>query len=169
MNKLLKDSFLLYSTVWLSLVFLGSSIIFAEEIDTSSTAIDETADPKVTTSNNKEGNKQNAGITVAEALLTEAIWFGSEEEVTIATRHEIPVSKAPSIVTVITAEEIKHLGYRTFVEILRTVPGFEILKAGGFGNTITAVRGLVGSSKVRLMINGHLVNNPLGGRCISYL
>ncbi|MCF6154553.1 MAG: TonB-dependent receptor [Candidatus Brocadia sp.] len=77
-----------------------------------------------------------------EEFATEAIWFGSGEEITIATRHEIPISKAPSIVTVITAEEIKNSGYRTFVEILRTVPGFEILKTGDFGVVIPVVRGL---------------------------
>lgn len=102
-------------------------------------------------------------VTVAEVLSTEAIWFGMGEQVTIITRHETPVSKAPGIVGVITAEEIKHLRYRTLAEILRIVPGFEILKGGGFGDIIPAVRGLISASKVRLMINGHLVNNPLGG------
>ena len=66
----------------------------------------------------------------------------------------------------ITAEEIKNLGYRTFVEILRTVPGFEVLKDGSFGTVRPSVRGLASSStgnKIRLMLNGHFVNNPLNG------
>ncbi|HHT9144184.1 MAG: hypothetical protein Q7J76_09390 [Candidatus Brocadiaceae bacterium] len=65
---------------------------------------------------------------VKKGLSTEAVWFGFDKAVTIVTRHETQVSKAPSIVMVITDEEIKNLGYRTFVVILRTVPGFEILK-----------------------------------------
>jgi len=104
---------------------------------------------------------------VADGISTEAIWFGFGEEVTIATRHETQIRKAPSIVTVITDEEIKNLGYRTFAEILRTVPGFEILKKADFGEVVPAVRGLAGADKVRVMLNGHLVNNPLGGGAFS--
>lgn len=101
--------------------------------------------------------------SLKEAISTEAIWFGASEEVSIATRHEIPIGKAPSIVTVITAEEIEHQGHRTFVEILRTIPGFEILKDVSFGAVSPVVRGLVGSEKIRVMLNGHLVNTPLSG------
>src|SRR3972149_10373319 len=107
------------------------------------------------------------GTAVADGISTEAIWFGFGEEVTIATRHETQIRKAPSIVTVITDEEIKNLGYRTFAEILRTVPGFEILKKADFGEVVPAVRGLAGADKVRVMLNGHLVNNPLGGGAFS--
>jgi len=46
-------------------------------------------------------------VAVADGISTEAIWFGFGEEVTIATRHETQISKAPSIVTAITDEEIK--------------------------------------------------------------
>ena len=102
-------------------------------------------------------------VAVADGISTEAIWFGFGEEVTIATRHETQISKAPSIVTVITDEEIKNLGYRTFAEILRTVPGFEILKKADFGDVVPAVRGLESANKVRVMLNGHFINNPLRG------
>ena len=91
----------------------------------------------------------------------------AETEVSIATKHDTRVSKAPSIVTVITGEEIKHLGYRTFVEILRTLPGFEITKSGIFGVSSPNVRGFTGGDKVRVMLNGHLVNNPLDGSAFS--
>ena len=103
---------------------------------------------------------------IADEFSTEALWFGFSEEVSIATRHETPISKAPSIVTVITAEEIKNLGYRTIVEVLRIVPGFEILKVADFGVVIPVVRGLATSSsanRIRVMINGHFVNDPLRG------
>jgi len=102
-------------------------------------------------------------VAVADEISTEAIWFGFGEEVTIATRHETLISKAPSILTVITGEEIKNLGYHTFAEILRTVPGFEILKKADFGDVVPAVRGLESANKVRVMLNGHLINNPLRG------
>ncbi|MDQ1271620.1 MAG: hypothetical protein QG591_250 [Planctomycetota bacterium] len=149
-----KYSFLLFT--YLSVLTISidsnSSKVLAESIDT-------------TDSPDTSSKKSAADITttVAEELSTEAIWFGLGDVVTISTRQETPIGKAPSIVTVITAEMIKQLGYRSFVEILRTVPGFELLQAGGFGSTLIAARGLVGSGRVRLMINGHMVNNPLFG------
>ncbi len=96
-----------------------------------------------------------------EAILEEIRWLQAEAIVTIATKHGIPLSKAPSMVTVITAEEIKHLGYRTFVEVLRVVPGFEIQKNSDFGHSAPAVRGIGGSERIRVLVDGHHVNNPL--------
>ena len=164
-------SFLSPSILLLSFVSFISSEILAEgtglsstPIDyTSSTTVEKAAQPTENTSGNKEKRTQDMEAAIIEELSTEAIWFGFEKEVAIATRHETPIGKAPSIVTVITAEEIKNLGYRTFVEILRTVPGFEILKMADFGDVVPAVRGLESANKVRVMINGHFINNPLRG------
>ena len=63
-----------------------------------------------TFSGNDENNPPFEVSTIANELSTEALWFGFDEEVTIATRHETKISKAPSIVTVLTAEEIENLG-----------------------------------------------------------
>ncbi len=155
MNCLL---FLSLLVLLIAVIPFVSFIIFAEDTDTSHHT--------GTLSRNDE-NQPYRTSTITEEFLTEAIWFGFDEEVTIATRHETLISKAPSIVTVITDEEIKNLGYRTFAEILRTVPGFEILKKADFGEAVPAVRGLAGADKVRVMLNGHLVNNPLGGGAFS--
>ncbi len=110
----------------------------------------------------------DADTAITDMHSSEVIWLESEV-VTIATRHEMPASKAPCIVTVITAEEIKNLGYRTFTEILRIVPGFEILKMADFGDVVPAVRGLESANKVRVMIDGHFVNNPLRGSAFNGL
>ncbi len=64
------------------------------------------------------------------------VWFCRRSNHRNATRKS---ARRPGIVTVITAEEIKNLGYRTFVEILRTIPGFEILKDGSNGVVVPAV------------------------------
>lgn len=130
----------------------------------------ETIQPIVTSSSNKEKYTRDMEVALAEEISTEAIWFGFDEEIAIATRHETPISKAPSIVTVITAEEIKNLGYRTFVEILRIVPGFEILKFADFGVVVPSVRGVATSStgnRIRVMIDGHFVNDPLQGSAFT--
>jgi iron complex outermembrane receptor protein len=146
-----------------SFISFDSSEIFAEGTDKS--AIKEATQQAETeiVSRNRENVHETTDAVIAEEIATEALWFGFYEEVTIATRHETPVSKAPSIVTVITAEEIKNLGYRTFAEILRTVPGFEIAQGGTSGSVLPNVRGLDFAGQIRLMLNGHLVNNPFRG------
>ncbi len=106
-----------------------------------------------------------------EDLLQKQIeWLQAESApvVSISTRHQTPIEKAPGIVTVMTAKEIKNSGYRNFVEILRTVPGFELLKDGAIGTEYAITRGLEGSSKVRLMLNGHMVNDPFRGSPFSH-
>lgn len=162
-------SFLSSGILLLSLVPFISPKILAEGTDTSSTLIWGTTRSVETTSSKKEKHTRDVEAAVAEELVTEAIWFGFGEEVAIATRHESPIGKAPSIVTVITVRDIKNLGYRTFVEILRTVPGFEILKDDSFGAVVPNVRGLIGSEKIRVMLNGHLVNNPFSGGGIYFI
>ncbi len=99
------------------------------------------------------------GECLAKAQSTEAAWLGGNDEVSIATRHETSIGKAPSIITVITGEEIKNMGYRTLIEILRTIPGFELLMKGENGNTMPAIRGLEGTARTRVMLNGHFIGN----------
>lgn len=146
-----------------SMVILSLSQFFSFKILAEGT---ETARPIEISPSNNEKYNNDAAVALEEEIKTEAIWFGFYEEVTIATRHETPIGKAPSIVTVITAEEIKNLGYRTFVEILRTVPGFELLKFADTGDVGPSIRGLATTTnvnRIRLMLDGHFVNNPVRG------
>ncbi len=140
-----------------------STRIFAEGTDTSPIETKEASQLTEILSNNKEKHPNDMEVALAEEIATEAVWFGSGEEVTIATRQETPINKAPSIVTVITGEEIKNLGYRTLIELLRTIPGFEIRKEPGTGVVEPIVRGAEGASKVKLMLNGHTVNTNTTG------
>src|SRR3990167_8910516 len=110
--------------ILLSYISLNPRLAYAENAEATTDIVQEPAN--ITES---KPNSSNTNNNIEEALSTEAIWFGLKEEVTIATRHETPVSKAPSIVTVITAEEIKNLGYRTFAEILRIIP--EVIRGPG--------------------------------------
>ena len=161
--KYLFKHLLLQSIVLLSIVHLHSFEIFAEGTSTFQIETREATQSTENLSKSEEKHTKDTKVALAEEFATEAIWFGFDKEIAIATRQETPIGKAPSIVTVITAEEIKNLGYRTFVEILRTVPGFEIMKHGDRGDVSPAVRGVEGGEKVRVMINGHLINDPLSG------
>ena len=158
-SNLLRNSrfFLLFSFTLLFIlsVFLVSTKILAEGTET----------PHITEnySHNDGKNTSFTSAAMEEEFAVECLWLACDHTIAIATRQETPVSKSPGIVTVITAEEIKNLGYRTFVEILRTIPGFEILKKGDYGRVVTAIRGLEAGNRLRLMLNGHLVNDPRTG------
>jgi iron complex outermembrane receptor protein len=97
-------------------------------------------------------------------LLEEIKWLQAESVITIATKHKTPISKAPGIATVITAKQIKQMGFRTLADILKIVPGFYI-SMDETGEREVAVRGVLddASQKLKVLIDGHSVNNPWSG------
>ncbi|KXK32349.1 MAG: TonB-dependent receptor [Candidatus Brocadia sinica] len=143
-----------YSSILFSCIPFYSFTILAE--GTEATHITESH-------SNNEKDTSYTGAVLKEEFATECLWLACDQTTALATRQETPLSKAPSIVTVITAEEIKNLGYRTFIEILRTVPGFEILKRGDLGISLPVVRGVQCENRVRVMVNGHFTMNPARG------
>jgi len=90
-----------------------------------------------------------------------------EQFVTVASKHKETANKAPSIITVITAEEIENMGALVLTDILRTVPGFDIIKDGAFGRTDYIARGirntLTSDNKIKTLIDGHSLNMPYNG------
>lgn len=57
----------------------------------------------------------------------EVTLFGEEEfKIQAATKTELPISKAPSSVTVISAQQIRESGARTIPELLRLVAGVNV-------------------------------------------
>lgn len=112
----------------------------------------------------EEVSIQSESTEAIQSIQEEIRWLQAEALVTIATKHEIPISKAPGIVTVITAEEIKNMGYRTLTEVLKTMPGFDI-SIDVAGLSVIAVRGVLDrtSPKVKVLIDGHSVNEPWTG------
>ena len=86
-------------------------------------------------------------------------------DISITTKHAVPASRAPGIVTVITAQQIKQMGYRTLADVLKTVQGFDINMNRFGGEKITA-RGVFDdtmSPKVRVLIDGHSINHQWSG------
>ncbi len=75
-------------------------------------------------------------------------------ETTIATASKQTVSKAPAVVTLITADDIKAIGATNLVEVLEGVPGIHI-RVSQFGNRpLVQFRGAKGTQTL-LMINGN--------------
>ncbi|MDM8551531.1 TonB-dependent receptor [Desulfobacterales bacterium HSG2] len=104
---------------------------------------------------------------VEAAIDEEFKWLREEAEaqfVTVATKTKMTAQEAPSIVSVITAEEIRNMGARNIVDVLRTVPGFDLVKRGNDVLQQIYIRGLTspGNEKVKIMINGHSMQMLLG-------
>ena len=80
-----------------------------------------------------------------------------------ASKFEQKVTDAPSFVTIVTADEIKKLGYRTLADILRSVSSFVITNDRNY--TYAAVRGLGVpgdyNSRILILIDQHRLNDNI--------
>src|SRR5512137_514742 len=76
-----------------------------------------------------------------------------------ATKHSTSLRKAPAIATVITADEIRNMGARNLLDVLKMVPGFGV-SVDNDGIPMLEVRGIrtFYSEKVLVMIDGHSQN-----------
>ena len=93
-----------------------------------------------------------------DGLDDEFMLFQKTKYVRIASKKEEDINKEPSIVTVITAKEIENMGARTLTDILRTVPGFDIIKDAAIGFVEVGTRG---AQRLSEGIKVHIVNNEL--------
>jgi outer membrane receptor protein involved in Fe transport len=91
-------------------------------------------------------------------------------KVAIATKTDQRLSETPSIVSVITTEDIKNMGARELTDVLQTIPGFELLKKfdGEYGIGIRGVKDPRCTSKLLIMIDGIPYNQVLYGYSIYY-
>ncbi len=74
-----------------------------------------------------------------------------ERLVTVASRYAQTVRKAPSIVKLFTAEEIRAAGFRTVSEALRTLPGI-YLWTSPEGRDLAAIRGVISPDNNKLLV-----------------
>ncbi|MBI5855216.1 MAG: TonB-dependent receptor [Nitrospirae bacterium] len=81
-----------------------------------------------------------------------------EETVSIAVRHEQPISEAPSNVYVITDEDIRHSGATDIPTILRRIPGVEVMQTTGADFNVS-VRGdnQLTANKLLVMVDGRSI------------
>lgn len=78
--------------------------------------------------------------SATEQKLHEEALYLKEETVSIASRYEQPISKAPSDVYVITDEDIKSSGATDIPTLLRQVPGMEVMQTNAVDFNVS-VRG----------------------------
>lgn len=98
------------------------------------------------------------------------IFFLMDQQlISIASKVEETVAKAPSVITVITADQIENMGAKTLNDVLRIVPGFDMRKEGTFGLETFGVRGVDdGHKQTKVLIDGHSILLPLSGTSIWY-
>lgn len=101
-----------------------------------------------------------SGLPAKESLELEDLLDISFEElikIHVATKSEKTMREAPSIVSVITGEEIKNMGARNIIDVLRTVPGFDVTLSpiGTYQINIRGMRSSRHNDKIKIMIDGH--------------
>ncbi len=92
--------------------------------------------------------------------------YGDKATVSIATGAAQPIRLAPSVATVITAEDIRALGADDLDQVLETVPGLHVSRSPvGYGPvyTIRGIRGTVINPEVLMLINGVPLTASYGG------
>jgi outer membrane receptor protein involved in Fe transport len=83
--------------------------------------------------------------------------------ITTASRILERATEAPATVYVITSADIRARGYSTLVDVLRDLPGMEVVEQYySEQGTLVPVRGVVGNNKIVLLVNGMRVNPPGG-------
>jgi len=94
-----------------------------------------------------------------EAMVSEELQLLKEEEtVSIAVRHEQPISQAPSNVYVITDEDIRQSGAIDLPTVLRRIPGMEVMQTTGAEFNVS-VRGdnQTVANKLLVMVDGRSI------------
>ncbi|HJV71911.1 TonB-dependent receptor [Ideonella sp.] len=86
-----------------------------------------------------------------------AMAFGDKSFVSIATGSKVPVARAASVATVITAEDIRAMGAADLDEVLETVPGLHVSRSPVLNApiyTFRGVRGTLTNPQVLMLVNG---------------
>jgi iron complex outermembrane receptor protein len=90
--------------------------------------------------------------------MAEELQLLKEESVSIAARHEQPISEAPANVYVITDEDIRQSGATDIPTLLRRIPGIEVMETTG-GEYNVSARGdnQLMSNKMLVMVDGRSI------------
>ena len=100
-----------------------------------------------------------------ESLADELAVFAAEDTIVVsASRGEQKIFEAPSAISVITAKDIQNYASESLPEVLRTVPGMEVMRTYTMNPEVTA-RGFTreGQNKILTMVDGRSVYVDLFG------
>jgi iron complex outermembrane recepter protein len=99
-----------------------------------------------------------------QAVIPELELIKEEEMVSVASRYEQPISKAPANVYVITDEDIRHSGATDLPTVLRRIPGLEVMQMTGADFNVSA-RGSNQpfANKMLVLVDGRSIYNDVQG------
>lgn len=102
-----------------------------------------------------------------DAQLREEALYLKEETVSIASRYEQPISRAPSDVYVITDEDIRHSGATDIPTLLRRVPGMEVMQTNAVDFNVS-VRGnnQLLANKLLVLVDGRSIYIDQSGQVL---
>lgn len=94
-----------------------------------------------------------------------ALVYGDKATVSLATGSRQTVRRAPSVATIITAEDIAATGATDLDEVLETVPGLHVARTASVYDSIYVMRGVYSlyNPQVLLMMNGIPLSRTLIG------
>jgi vitamin B12 transporter len=95
------------------------------------------------------------GSAAAEEVFTQM-----KEVVVTATRDEVPIEQVGSSITVVTAKEIELQQKQTVADVLRMVPGLDVVRSGGAGQTVSIFMRGADSRHTLVLIDGVELNDP---------
>jgi outer membrane receptor for ferrienterochelin and colicins len=93
----------------------------------------------------------------------EIILFQDIPSVYGASKYEQKVTEAPSVVTIVTADEIRKYGYRTLADILQSVTGFYVTNDRNYNYLGVRGFGRPGdyNTRVLLLVDGYRLNDNI--------
>lgn len=94
-----------------------------------------------------------------------ALAFGDKDFISIATGRTQPITRAPAVASVITADDIKLIGAHDLDQVLETIPGLHVSYEVAAYNPIYTIRGIhsTTNSQVLILINGIPITNLFAG------
>ena len=109
-----------------------------------------------------EGKESDNSSDTKTTLKQEEDFFKLEENiVTTASRKEQKISDAPAAIYIITDKQIRERGYRTLIDALSDIPGFDIIHNYGIFPELIHQRGLVGNNQRTLLYVDGIPDNNL--------
>ena len=94
-----------------------------------------------------------------------ALAYGDKSTISLATGSTQPITRAPAVATVITAQDIAAMGATDLDQALASVPGLHVSKSHIGSKPIYSFRGIhtFQNSQVLILVNGIRITNAFQG------
>lgn len=92
--------------------------------------------------------------------------FNLDAQIWSVSRSEQKARKAPATAMVVSKTQIMERGYRDLSDILRDLPGFDIVEQAGRFGELNTIRGIDGNDRFLVLVDGHRIN-PYRGTFLS--